>query len=66
MPSPSKPARPRVTVHNVVSPNHVMQVDGLKYEAGGITGRVFKVQQTPKQNTPGEPFAVAVPLQKGK
>jgi hypothetical protein len=34
MPSPSsKPARPRVTVHNVISPNHVTQVDGLKYEA---------------------------------
>jgi hypothetical protein len=31
-----------------------------------ITEKVFKVQQTPRQNTPGEPFAVAVPLQKGK
>jgi WD40 repeat protein len=31
-----------------------------------ITEKVFKVAQTPKQNTPGEPFAVAVPLQKGK
>jgi hypothetical protein len=33
MPTPAKPARPRVTVHNFVSPNHVTQVDGLKYEA---------------------------------
>lgn len=33
MPSPSKPARPRVTVQNFVSPSHVTQVDGIKYEA---------------------------------
>jgi hypothetical protein len=34
MPSPlSKPARPRVTVHSFISPNHVTQVDALKYEA---------------------------------
>lgn len=31
-----------------------------------ITKEIFKVEQTPKQNTPGEPFAVAVPLEKGK
>jgi hypothetical protein len=33
MASPSKPARPRVTVHNILSPHHVVQVDGIKYEA---------------------------------
>ena len=31
--SSQKTARPRVTVHNIVSPGHVMQVDGLKYDA---------------------------------
>ena len=31
-----------------------------------ITETVFKYRQKPTQNTPGEPFAVAVPLQKGK
>lgn len=29
----SKPARPRVTVQNILSPHHVAQVDGIKYEA---------------------------------
>jgi hypothetical protein len=33
MPTPKKPARPRVTVHNILSPNHVVQVDGIKYDA---------------------------------
>lgn len=32
MASPSKPARPRVTVQNILSPHHVVQVDGIKYE----------------------------------
>jgi WD40 repeat protein len=31
-----------------------------------ITERVFKYRQKPTQNTPGDPFAVAVPLEKGK
>ena len=31
-----------------------------------ITQQVFKYRQKPTQNTPGEPFAVAIPLQKGK
>lgn len=31
-----------------------------------ITESVFKYKQKPTQNTPGDPFAVAVPLQKGK
>ena len=33
MGSPSKPLRPRVTVQNIMSPGHIMQVDGIKYEA---------------------------------
>jgi hypothetical protein len=32
MDRPSKPARPRVTVQNILSPHHVVQVDGIKYE----------------------------------
>jgi uncharacterized caspase-like protein len=31
-----------------------------------ITEEVFKFRQKPTQNTPGEPFALAVPLLKGK
>ncbi|HEV8690246.1 MAG TPA: caspase family protein, partial [Ideonella sp.] len=31
-----------------------------------ITERVFKYRQVPMQDTPGDPFAVAVPLPKGK
>lgn len=31
-----------------------------------ITEKVFKYKQKPTQNTPGEPFAVALPLLKGK
>jgi hypothetical protein len=33
MPSPSNPKRPRVTVQNILSPSHVVQLDGPKYEA---------------------------------
>jgi len=33
MATPAKPARPRVTVQNFVSPNHVTQLEGIKYEA---------------------------------
>lgn len=33
MASPSTPPRPRVTVQNILSPHHVVQVDGIKYEA---------------------------------
>ena len=33
MVTPSKPARPRVTVRIFVSPSHGNQVDGLKYAA---------------------------------
>jgi hypothetical protein len=32
MDSPKKTARPRVTVQNILSPQHVVQVDGIKYE----------------------------------
>jgi hypothetical protein len=31
-----------------------------------ITEKVFKYPQMPRQNTPFDPFAVAVPLLKGK
>jgi hypothetical protein len=33
MATATKSARPRVTVQNILSPHHVVQVDGLKYEA---------------------------------
>ena len=33
MSASGKTARPRVTVHNIVSPGHVTQVDAIKYEA---------------------------------
>jgi hypothetical protein len=33
MAAATKPVRSRVTVQNILSPHHVVQVDGLKYEA---------------------------------
>ena len=33
MATATKSARPRVTVQNILSPHHVVQVDSLKYEA---------------------------------
>jgi hypothetical protein len=33
MPTTAATSRPRVTVHNILSPHHVMQVDAIKYAA---------------------------------